>query len=216
MSTESERRPYRDGAEENSPTGAERRVESQYGGTEQADRGRQAGPAGETAAARRDPGQTEASRGIGEAEPAQTTGAAPESNTPAAPGSEPARADASRRDVIDSEWSDTGTTGQTAAQGAPSAETAAGGPAPLLPDADLDRLRTQWREVQVTFVDNPKDAVARADELLGDTIHQLTATYDQRKRELDERLGDTSDTEGLRQALRGYRAFFDQLLSIGG
>jgi hypothetical protein len=68
----------------------------------------------------------------------------------------------------------------------------------------------------VTFVDDPSDAVARADTLLSDIIDQITATYQQRKRELDERRGDTSDTEGLRQALRGYRAFFDQLLSIGG
>ncbi|WP_280498119.1 hypothetical protein [Nocardia asiatica] len=87
--------------------------------------------------------------------------------------------------------------------------------APLIPEAELDRLRTQWREVQVDFVDNPKAAVTRADELLGGTIEQLATTYQERKRELDARLGDTSDTEGLRQALRGYRAFFDQLLSTG-
>ncbi|WP_174187351.1 hypothetical protein [Nocardia barduliensis] len=87
--------------------------------------------------------------------------------------------------------------------------------APLIPETELDRLRTQWREVQVTFVDDPRAAVSRADELLGGTIEQLVTTYQERKRELDARLGDTSDTEGLRQALRGYRAFFDQLLSTG-
>ncbi|MEV0033228.1 hypothetical protein [Nocardia sp. NPDC050793] len=100
--------------------------------------------------------------------------------------------------------------------GGPTEVPAAGdGPAPLFAEADFDRLRTQWREVQVAFVDDPRTAVARADDLVGDTIDKMIATYQQRKRELDERRGDPSDTEDLRQALRGYRAFFDQLLSTG-
>ncbi|MGK8523877.1 hypothetical protein ACRS6B_21075 [Nocardia asteroides] len=102
-----------------------------------------------------------------------------------------------------------------ASGGEPTAAAAGAGPAPLFAEADFDRLRTQWREVQVTFVDDPRTAVARADDLVGDTINQMIATYQQRKRELDQRRGDTSDTEDLRQALRGYRAFFDQLLSTG-
>ncbi|WP_249644737.1 hypothetical protein [Nocardia sputi] len=98
----------------------------------------------------------------------------------------------------------------------PSAAPVAGDqPAPLFAEADFDRLRTQWREVQVTFVDDPGAAVARADDLVNDAIEQMIATYQQRKRELDERRGDTADTENLRQVLRGYRAFFDQLLSTG-
>lgn len=213
MSTESERRPYSNGAEENSTAG-ENLAESRYGGTEAAGR-QQAGPIEDPAAARRDTGQAAAAGGIDDAE--RATGAR-ETNTPAAvAGAEPAGADAAtRQQTIGDEFGGAAATGQSDAQGAQTAEAAGAGPAPLFPEADLDRLRTQWREVQVAFVDDPRAAVDRADELLGNTIHQLTATYEQRKHELDERLGDTSDTEGLRQALRGYRAFFDQLLSIGG
>ncbi|MGQ4615378.1 hypothetical protein [Nocardia sp. R7R-8] len=212
MSTESEHRPYSDGADQNSAAAGQGGAEPRYAGTGEADRGQQAGPVGEPAATQRDPGEVAASGGIDDAERAQTTGAAPESSTPVAHGSEPVSDASARQEEIGVP----GTAEQPAAPNAPTAGAAAAQPAPLLPEADLDRLRTKWREVQVTFVDDPRDAVARADELLGATIHQLTTSYDQRKRELDERLGDTSDTEGLRQTLRGYRALFDQLLSIGG
>ncbi|WP_067809082.1 hypothetical protein [Nocardia beijingensis] len=215
MSTESERRPYGNGAEENS-TGEESRAESRYDGTEAADR-QQGGAVTDSAAARHDTGQAAASGGIDDAERAQVTGA-PGSSAPAGvdAGAEPVRADAAaQQQTIGTELGGAAGTERSDAQGAPTAEGATEGPAPLFPEADLDRLRTQWREVQVAFVDDPRAAVDRADELLGNTIHQLTATYERRKHELDERLGDTSDTEGLRQALRGYRAFFDQLLSIG-
>ncbi|MFC9441042.1 hypothetical protein, partial [Nocardia sp. NPDC057030] len=87
---------------------------------------------------------------------------------------------------------------------------------PLFADADLDRLRTQWREVQGAFVDNPRDAVTQADQIVSDVIYQLTTVYAERKRVLEQRsagLGE-ADTEDLRQALRGYRGFFRRLLSI--
>lgn len=211
MSTESERRPYGNGAEENS-TVEESRAESRYEGTEAADR-QQGGAVTDSVAARHDTGQAAASGGIDDAERAQVTGA-PGSSAPA--GVDAGDADAAaRQQTIGTEFGGAAATERSDAQGAPTAEAATAEPAPLFPKADLDRLRTQWREVQVAFVDDPRAAVDRADELLGNTIHQLTATYERRKHELDERLGDTSDTEGLRQALRGYRAFFDQLLSIG-
>ncbi|WP_433655289.1 hypothetical protein ACQPW1_30900 [Nocardia sp. CA-128927] len=88
--------------------------------------------------------------------------------------------------------------------------------APLFVDTDLDRLRTQWREVQGTFVDNPRDAVTQADQIVTDVIYQLTTAIAERKRVLEERTSGAtdSDTEDLRQALRGYRGFFRRLLSI--
>ncbi|WP_405164892.1 hypothetical protein OG203_07210 [Nocardia sp. NBC_01499] len=88
--------------------------------------------------------------------------------------------------------------------------------AALFADADLDRLRTQWREVQGNFVDNPRDAVTKADQIVADVIYQLTTAYAERKRVLEERSAglQEADTEELRQALRGYRGFFRRLLSI--
>ncbi|MEV6558654.1 hypothetical protein AB0M22_23285 [Nocardia sp. NPDC051756] len=87
---------------------------------------------------------------------------------------------------------------------------------PLFAEADLDRLRSQWREVQGAFVDSPRDAVTQADTIVSDIIYQLTTVYAERKRVLEERSAglQESDTEDLRQALRGYRGFFRRLLSI--
>ncbi|MCX4092314.1 hypothetical protein [Nocardia sp. alder85J] len=84
---------------------------------------------------------------------------------------------------------------------------------------DIDRLRTQFRELQGTFVDDPRDAVTKADELVTETIQQLTTVVSERKRSLEGRWShgadEAGDTEDLRQALRGYRAFLDQLLTVG-
>ncbi|MFI6865704.1 hypothetical protein [Nocardia sp. NPDC050406] len=89
---------------------------------------------------------------------------------------------------------------------------------PLIAVSEVERLRMQWREVQGLFVDNPQDAVSRADELVEGALRQLTETCADRKRKLEGRWSreDSGDTEELRQAMRGYRAFFDQLLATGG
>lgn len=88
--------------------------------------------------------------------------------------------------------------------------------AALFDDTDLDRLRTQWREVQGAFVDNPREAVSQADRIVGSVIYQLTTAYAERKHVLEEHSSGLrdADTEELRQALRGYRGFFRRLLSI--
>ncbi|RDI63405.1 hypothetical protein [Nocardia pseudobrasiliensis] len=85
---------------------------------------------------------------------------------------------------------------------------------PLFADADLERLRIEWREVQGLFVDDPHQAVTRADELVSTTIEQLTAAVSERKQDLESRwrAGESTDTEALRQALRGYRSFFHRVL----
>ncbi|WP_063053128.1 hypothetical protein [Nocardia arthritidis] len=236
MSTESERRPYSVETEGESATTGGTRAESQYDRSGEAERRHEAGTVGESAATRPDAEQAANPDLIDEAGRARTTAVASEPNRPGpvAQEAESVRGNASAgqhaTDAEHAEFGDDaergsiGTAEQAAARDSgtgsgvtPTAAPAAEGQtAPLFADADLDRLRTQWREAQVTFVDNPSDAVARADALLSNIIDHITATYQQRKRELDERRGDTSDTEGLRQALRGYRAFFDQLLSIGG
>ncbi|WP_062991686.1 hypothetical protein [Nocardia anaemiae] len=88
---------------------------------------------------------------------------------------------------------------------------------PLFGAADIERLRTAWRQVQGSFVDNPHDAVTQADHLVMATVQQLSATLAERKQSL-ERLWsreEDGDTEDLRLALRSYRAFFDQLVGTG-
>ncbi|MFC6010270.1 hypothetical protein [Nocardia lasii] len=84
---------------------------------------------------------------------------------------------------------------------------------PLFDEQSLEHLRGRWRDLQGEFVDDPRDAVAKADHLVAELIHELTSTYADRKDIIADRWSESPDTESLRRALRSYRAFFNQLLS---
>ncbi|WP_327093605.1 hypothetical protein OIE68_25520 [Nocardia vinacea] len=111
----------------------------------------------------------------------------------------------------------TGEAERTAAGGNAAAGKQEIGDQPLFGAADVERLRTAWRQLQGSFVDSPHDAVTQADDLVMATVQQLSATLAERKQSL-ERLWsreEDGDTEDLRLALRSYRAFFDQLVGTG-
>lgn len=86
--------------------------------------------------------------------------------------------------------------------------------APFFEKEERDRMRTEWREVQAQFVDDPREAVTRAGALVTDTVQHLTRLLTDRKQSLDTRWtnNDSADTEALRQTLRDYRSLLDQLL----
>ena len=86
----------------------------------------------------------------------------------------------------------------------------------LLNREDVAKYGAGWQEVQTRFVDDPKAAVRDADRLVGDVARSLTATFSERKQELENawQQGSTVETEDLRQALRRYRSFFDRLLNV--
>jgi hypothetical protein len=85
----------------------------------------------------------------------------------------------------------------------------------LFDEADADRFRARWREVQSGFVDDPRNAVQDADLLVAELLQEVASAFSQRKRVLEDkwREGTDAETEDLRLALRGYRSFFDQLLA---
>ena len=86
----------------------------------------------------------------------------------------------------------------------------------LLPKADCDRMRGQWDEVQAGFVDEPRSAVQRADNLVATAMKQLAETFAAERSRLEgawDRGNDVS-TEDLRIALQRYRSFFNRLLTI--
>ncbi|MEV0681590.1 hypothetical protein AB0I60_34220 [Actinosynnema sp. NPDC050436] len=87
---------------------------------------------------------------------------------------------------------------------------------PLFGDAEADDLQTRWRALQTDFVDDPQDAVQRADELVAQVIGSLANTFAEHRRSLEEQWKQEghADTEELRVALRRYRTFFDRLLSV--
>ena len=55
----------------------------------------------------------------------------------------------------------------------------------LFGDADVDRFRGQWRELQAEFVDDPMTAVQSADRLVGDVLRSLSETFAAHKHELE-------------------------------
>ncbi|HEY6442882.1 MAG TPA: hypothetical protein VIY66_06030 [Candidatus Acidoferrales bacterium] len=81
---------------------------------------------------------------------------------------------------------------------------------------EASSLRVQWDSIQVTFVDDPRNAVQRADALVSETIKRLTEVFAGERQKLEEQWGRGADasTEDLRVALRRYRSFFTRLLEI--
>jgi hypothetical protein len=102
-----------------------------------------------------------------------------------------------------------------------------------LPEESRARYAEEWKLVQAEFVDEPSRAVARADSLLQKVMDERgypVEKFDQRAADLSvdhpkvvenyregHRLatrsqGNGSDTEDLRQAMRHYRALFEELV----
>jgi hypothetical protein len=86
----------------------------------------------------------------------------------------------------------------------------------LFSDQQLTEMRHRWTEIQANFVDEPRDAVAKADTLVADALAGLTDGFARRRADLEGqwKRGDAISTEDLRQALRHYRTFFDRILSV--
>ena len=77
-------------------------------------------------------------------------------------------------------------------------------------------LYAKWDAVQVGFVDEPRQAVERADSLVAGAMKRLAEIFAEERARLEGQWdrGDSVSTEELRLALRRYRAFFGRLLSV--
>lgn len=87
---------------------------------------------------------------------------------------------------------------------------------PLFASDQSERFTTRWQEIQTSFVDQPRNAVAEADTLVADLMQRLAASFSQERERLETQWdrGDDVSTEDLRVALTRYRSFFDRLLSV--
>lgn len=95
--------------------------------------------------------------------------------------------------------------------------TSAGSNLEPLFDENADRkFRDRWREIQTGFVDEPRNAVERADELVAELMQQLAQSFSKQRNDLEHQwdASDKVSTEELRVALTRYRSFFERLLSI--
>ncbi|MFI9561128.1 hypothetical protein [Nonomuraea endophytica] len=87
---------------------------------------------------------------------------------------------------------------------------------PALLGADPGELQGRWRDLQASFVDDPREAVERADTLLDETTASLHSALEAHVHELREHwksAGD-GDTEQLRTALRDYLDLLHRLLPL--
>jgi hypothetical protein len=94
---------------------------------------------------------------------------------------------------------------------------------PLQPNAlfaadELHQFRSNWDQVQGSFVDEPRSAVQQADALVADVVNRITEQFASEREQLENRWarGEDANTEDLRQTFKRYRAFFDRLLSFKG
>ena len=87
---------------------------------------------------------------------------------------------------------------------------------PLFGQNENTDLHGRWQEIQAAFVDEPRSAVQRADELVASTMKRLAEMFSEERSRLESEWsrGDEVSTEDLRQALQRYRSFFDRLLSV--
>jgi hypothetical protein len=105
-----------------------------------------------------------------------------------------------------------------------------------IPAPGRERYASEWREVQARFVDEPAEAIAAADNLIGRVMEARgypVADFDQRVADISvdhprvvehyraahsialEQKGRTGqDTEALRQAMVHYRALFLDLIEM--
>lgn len=94
---------------------------------------------------------------------------------------------------------------------------ASSAPDPALFDSDTSKgYQDRWLVIQTEFVDSPKDAVQKAEQLVGEVMTELTESFSRQRRNLEGgwSKNDDASTEDLRQAIRRYRSFFNRLLAI--
>jgi hypothetical protein len=87
---------------------------------------------------------------------------------------------------------------------------------PLFEDAAAKKFRSRWLVIQSKFVDDPRDSVKQADDLVADIIKSVTMNFADRRISLEKQWnsGENVSTEDMRQALKRYRAFFERLLTL--
>jgi hypothetical protein len=78
----------------------------------------------------------------------------------------------------------------------------------------VEGYRSQWRELQLRFVDDPHAATGEAAGLVEEAVQSRTGAITAQKQALDGwQSADSDDTEVVRVAMR-YRGFLDHLVDL--
>ena len=91
-----------------------------------------------------------------------------------------------------------------------------GARAALFPEGEAQDFRTRWSGIQAGFIDDPRQAVEAAHQLVSEATQRLAQGFAEQRDQLQQQWGqgDNVSTEDLRIALQRYRSFFDRLLSV--
>jgi hypothetical protein len=111
---------------------------------------------------------------------------------------------------------DRDTTERSGTAGFGQSETTATDDSPeLLPREQNAEFQTRWEKIQTGFVDEPRQTVEQADELVADVMKRLAEGFAAERERLEGQWGRGEDvsTEDLRVTLQRYRGFFQRLLS---
>ncbi len=86
-------------------------------------------------------------------------------------------------------------------------------PAAAAPQPNATASRSRWQAVQKGFIDDPRRAVLRGDELLAETMQRVSESFAVERRKLETELNQTENasTESMRVALRRYRSLSERL-----
>lgn len=87
---------------------------------------------------------------------------------------------------------------------------------PLFEEEATRKFRSRWLAIQSKFVDDPRDSVKQADDLVADIIKSVTMNFADRRISLEKQWngGEDISTEDMRVALKRYRSFFERLLTL--
>jgi hypothetical protein len=87
---------------------------------------------------------------------------------------------------------------------------------PLFAQGEIENFRSRWSDIQTGFVDEPRQAVKDADNLVAALMQKLAEGFASEREGLERQWdrGAEISTEDLRVALRRYRSFFDRLLRV--
>ena len=70
---------------------------------------------------------------------------------------------------------------------------------------EMGDLRQKFDSIQSEFIDDPRSAVRKAEQLLNEVVDRITRSMRDRVDSMRSDAGKNADTEQLRQTMRGYR-----------
>ena len=75
---------------------------------------------------------------------------------------------------------------------------------------EMSNYRRRFEELQSQFIEEPKEAVKKAESLVEEAVEKMVSSLHDRVNHIHSELGDgTDDTERLRMAMRRYRQLID-------